>query len=69
VTIAVLLVMAAAALLISTTLSQAMSCSDYKYICLSKDSKKCDGAWKQCMKTGTYIGPDSGTNHGPADKR
>lgn len=26
-------------------------------------------AYPNCMKTGTYIGPDSGTNHGPADKR
>lgn len=48
---------------------QAMSCSDYKSICLSKGSKKCDGAWKRCMKTGTYIGPDSGKNHGQADKQ
>ena len=46
-----------------------MSCTDYKSICLSKGSKKCDGAWKQCMRTGIYIGPDSGTNHGQADKR
>ena len=38
-----------------------MSCTDYKSICLSKGSKKCDGAWKQCMRTGIYIGPDSGT--------
>jgi hypothetical protein len=46
-----------------------MSCTDYKNICLSKGSKKCDGAWKQCMRTGIYIGPDSRTNHGQADKR
>ena len=46
-----------------------MSCTDYKSICLSKGSKKCDGAWKQCMRTGIYIGPNSGTNHGQADKR
>jgi len=49
--------------------AQAMSCTDYKNICLSKGSKKCEGAWKECMKTGIYIGPDSGTNHGQADKR
>ncbi len=36
-----------------------MSCTDYKSICLSKGSKKCDGAWKQCMRTGIYIGPNS----------
>ena len=49
----------------------AMSCSDYKSICVSraKNPHKCEGAWKQCMRTGTYIGPESGTNHGQADKR
>ncbi|MET4493567.1 hypothetical protein ABIA94_009175 [Bradyrhizobium sp. LA7.1] len=63
------LLLTAAVLLVSTTFAEARSCSDYKSICLSKGSKKCEGAWKQCMKTGTYVGPDSGTNHGQADKR
>ncbi|MCP1764705.1 hypothetical protein ABIF64_007453 [Bradyrhizobium japonicum] len=51
--------------------AQARSCSDYKAICMAKAAKpeRCDGAWKQCMKTGVYIGPESGTNHGQADKR
>jgi hypothetical protein len=48
----------------------ARSCSDYKSICLSKGVKeaKCNGAWQRCMKTGNYTGPESGTNHGQADK-
>ena len=56
---------------IATHPAQARSCSDYKAICLSKAAKpeRCDGAWKKCMKTGIYIGPESGTNHGQADKQ
>jgi len=57
--------------IIATDAAQAMSCTDYKNICLSKGSKeaRCAGAWKQCMRTGTYIGPDTGKNHGQADKQ
>jgi hypothetical protein len=49
----------------------ATSCSDFKAICVSRAAKpeRCDGAWKRCMKTGIYIGPESGTNHGQAEKR
>ena len=49
----------------------ARSCSDFRGICLSKGVKeaRCAGAWKQCMRTGIYIGPDSGTNHGYAEKQ
>jgi hypothetical protein len=51
--------------------AQAMSCSDYRSICMSKAAKpeRCAGAWSRCMKTGIYIGPESGTNHGKADKQ
>jgi len=33
------------------------------------NKKLCAGAWSRCMKTGIYIGPESGTNHGQAEKR
>lgn len=51
--------------------ADARSCSDYKAICMARALKpeRCDGAWKKCMKTGIYIGPESGTNHGQADKQ
>jgi len=57
--------------LLITTPASATSCSDFKAICVSRAAKpeRCDGAWKRCMKTGTYIGPESGTNHGQAEKR
>ena len=51
--------------------AQAMSCSDYRGVCMVKavNKKLCAGAWSRCMKTGIYIGPESGTNHGQAEKR
>lgn len=62
---------AASIALFATAAAHAASCSGYKSICVTraKDPATCDGAWKQCMRTGIYIGPESGTNHGQADKR
>ena len=64
-------VLSIAALVIAASPVHARSCSDFKAICMVKAEKtaRCDGAWKRCMKTGTYIGPESGTNHGQAEKR
>ena len=60
-----------AALMMATSPVDARSCSDFKAICMTKAQKpeRCDGAWKRCMKTGMYIGPESGTNHGQAEKQ
>lgn len=62
---------AASIALFATAAAQAASCSGYKDICVAraKNPAKCGGAWKQCMRTGIYIGPENGTNHGQADKR
>ncbi|TWB91353.1 hypothetical protein FBZ93_113222 [Bradyrhizobium macuxiense] len=56
---------------IVTSQAEARSCSDYRGICLAKGATEaqCAGAWKRCMKSGIYIGPVSGTNHGQAEKR
>jgi hypothetical protein len=64
-------VLSIAALVIAVTPVHARSCSDFKAVCMSRAEKpeRCDGAWKRCMKSGTYIGPESGTNHGTAEKR
>jgi len=64
------IVLSLAGLVLASGPAQAMSCSDYKAICVirAKNPKNCDGAWKRCMKTGNYTGPESGTNHGQADK-
>lgn len=60
-----------ATLVVSAFPARANSCSDYKQICLARAKKpgSCEGAWKKCMRTGVYIGPESGTNHGQAEKR
>lgn len=65
------LALSIAALALITRPAHAMSCSDNKAICevRAKNVKNCDGAWKKCMKTGIYIGPESGANHGQAEKR
>lgn len=49
----------------------AVTCTDQKAICLrvGATEAQCQGAWKKCMKTGIYIGPVSGTNHGQTEKR
>jgi hypothetical protein len=65
----VLLIAATVALAAAQQPAEARSCSDFKKICLSKGSKKCAGTWKECMRTGIYIGPDSGINHGYAEKQ
>jgi len=59
------------AAIITTNTVQAMSCSEYRGVCMVKavNKKLCAGAWNRCMKSGIYIGPESGTNHGQAERR
>ncbi len=59
-----------AAITLAMQPTQARSCSDFKAVCLVRAVNKSlfDGAWNMCMRTGIYIGPESHTNHGQAEK-
>jgi hypothetical protein len=67
-----------AAILFGLTPSIAMaetSCSEWRATCRGTalnrkmDPKVCDEAWNKCMKTGHWIGPDSGRDYGTSAKR
>jgi hypothetical protein len=49
------------------------TCSGFYQSCLSnpltKNPKSCDRGKANCMKTGRWIGPESGNDNGPAEKR
>jgi hypothetical protein len=67
------LLLSIAAVVAATAASPAfaMTCTEQKGICLrvGATEAQCQGAWKKCMKTGIYIGPVSGTNHGKTEQR
>jgi hypothetical protein len=49
------------------------TCSSFYQGCLSnpatKNPKSCDRGRANCMKTGRWIGPESGIDYGAAEKR
>jgi hypothetical protein len=51
------------------------SCSEWRATCRGtvinrkKDPKICDDTWNACMKSGRWLGPDTGRDYGPAAKR
>jgi hypothetical protein len=71
-------ILSVAAILLSLTPSIVMAeitCSEWRATCrgtaINKklDPKSCDEAWNKCMKTGHWIGWDSGRDYGSAAKR
>ena len=57
------------------TSSWATTCSEWRATCRGTvinnkhDPKICDAAYTKCMKSGHWIGPDTGRDYGPADRR
>ena len=49
------------------------SCSDYYRECVThpqiKNPQSCLGARTRCMKTGRYVGPETGRDYGAAEKK
>jgi hypothetical protein len=61
--------------LASSNVRAETSCSEWRATCKGtlinkhKDPKLCDESWNKCMKTGHWLGPDTGTDYGAASKR
>ena len=53
--------------------AQSQTCSGFYQQCVShpqtKNPKSCVGAKAACMKTGRFIGPETGRDYGPAEKK
>jgi hypothetical protein len=51
--------------------AQATTCSSMRDQCrpLARNPKLCNGAWNRCMKSGRWIGPETGRDLGPAEKK
>ena len=68
-------ILAIALVTLSTPSSADTSCSERRAECRgtiinkSKDPKMCDEAWNKCMKSGRWVGPDTGRDYGPVAKR
>lgn len=63
---------------VTTSTAWATSCSEWRGSCRAsilgsqrqgRDPKMCDDAFAKCMKSGQWIGPDTGRNYGPAAKQ
>ena len=55
----------------AATSSEATTCTDWFRSCVTraKVPTKCEGARKQCMRTGRWIGPETGSDYGPGEKK
>ncbi len=53
--------------------ARAETCSGFYAQCVShpqtKNPKSCAGAKAACMKTGRFVGPETGRDYGPAEKK
>jgi hypothetical protein len=51
--------------------AQAATCSSMRDQCrqFARKAKLCESGWSKCMKSGRWIGPETGRDMGPAEKK
>jgi hypothetical protein len=65
------IIVASVVLAAATAASAQATCTSQYQDCKVRASKAslCDGARKQCMRTGRWVGPESGRDFGAVEKR